>query len=361
MAFALELYPVVYFAQYNPATQRWDEQWLENDRLPYAELQKLPAAEKEKILTARNAMPLPGISYTSQYGYGVFEGMKAFPNKNGGVTLFRPDRNAARFADSMRGIKSPVFPVEQYLRASVETVRRNAALGYVPAYRAEWEADNYGDGEAVYLRPFLNSEGAIGVGVAHRPSVVIGATTVSGYFKGGNTKAVTTEMVRAMPRGTGGLKCAANYVMSALAKREAEDAGFMEVVFLDGLERKFLQEGSSCNIFAYLKNGVLVTPALGDTILPGITRASVIAIAKSFGVQVEERPVTLAETLINAQEVFVTGTAAGVTPIESITHYGMEKVFNNRAAGALATRLQKELKGLQYGLLPDKFQWNLAV
>jgi branched-chain amino acid aminotransferase len=164
-----------------------------------------------------------------------------------------------------------------------------------------------------------------------------------------------------MPRGTGALKCSANYVMSALAKREAEDAGFMEVVFLDGRERKFLQEGSSCNIFARLRNGTLVTPEIGDTILPGITRDSVIVLAKDNGVKVEERPVSLAEVLSDGVECFVTGTAAGITPIESITHEGCETVFNNRAPGELSVELQKQLKRLQYGAAPDKFGWRVAV
>ena len=361
MAFSLEMYPIVYLAQYNPDSKKWEENWYESDKIPAAELAKKSPEEKAAIFAKRNAMPLPGCSYTSQYGYGCFEGMKAFPTKDGGISIFRPDRNAARFANSMRGMITEPFPEEMYVAASKEFIRRNAALGYVPAYDSAWEATNYATASAIYMRPFMNSEGAIGVGCAKAPYVVICATTVSSYFKGGNTKAITTDRVRAMPHGTGCLKCSANYVMSAIAKKEAENAGYMEVVFLDGVHRKYLQEGSSCNIFVRMQDGTLCTPELGDTILPGITRASVIELAKEQGVKVEERPVDIAEVMANGAECFVTGTAAGLTPIESITHEGKEKVFNNRKPGDFSVNTQRLLKGRQYGLLPDKYGWNVKV
>lgn len=361
MAFNLEMYPIVYMAQYHQQTKRWDEKWHVSDHVALAELQKMNDHERQRIFAQRNNLPLPGVSYTNQYGYGCFEGMKAFPQKNGGVALFRPQRNAERFANSMRGMMCEPFPPELYLAAIAEFIRKNAELGYVPAYNAQWENDNYSSASAVYLRPFMNSEGAIGVGIAHEPIVIICATTVSSYFKGGNTKAITTKRVRAMPFGTGVLKCSANYVISALAKKEAENAGYMEVIFLDGCERKYVQEGSSCNIFFLLKNGTLITPEIGDTILPGITRSSVIDLARERGITVEERLVTLAEILDNSAECFVTGTAAGLTPIESITHENREHIFNNREIGNLTADLQKELKGIQYGLLTDKNAWRAMV
>ena len=361
MAFNLELYPIIYFAQYNPDTGKWEEHWHSSDDLSQDALNAKDPAARAAVLAARNAMPLPGCSFTSQYGYGCFEGMKAFPTKDGGISIFRPDRNAARFANSMRGLLTEPFPEDMYVNASKEFIRRNAALGYCPKYDSAWEADNYATASSIYMRPFMNSEGAIGVGIAKAPYVVICATTVSTYFKGGNTKAITTERVRAMPHGTGCLKCAANYVMSAIAKKEAENAGYMEVVFLDGVHHKYLQEGSSCNIFVRMQDGTLCTPELGDTILPGITRASVIQLAKEQGVKVEERPVDIAEVMANGAECFVTGTAAGITPIESITHNGVEKVFNNRKPGDFSVNTQKLLKGRQYGLLPDVNNWNAKV
>jgi branched-chain amino acid aminotransferase len=196
----------------------------------------------------------------------------------------------------------------------------------VPAYNSEWEKDNYSSASAVYLRPFMNSEAAIGVGISFAPYVIVCGTTVSSYFKGGNSKAITTKRIRATPHGTGYIKAASNYVISALAKKEAENAGYMEVVYLDSEKHTYIQEGSSCNIFFVMKDRTLVTPDLGDTILPGITRLSVIQLAREEGVSVEERPITIDEVMSNAAVCFVTGTAAGITPIESITHEGTESI-----------------------------------
>lgn len=361
MAFNLDMYPIVYIARYNPRTKGWDEQWLETDGLSYDELMKLPEDERSKVYQKRNYMQLPAVSYTSQYGFGCFEGMKAFSTRDGGVSIFRPDRNAKRFADSMRGLMSPVFPEELYIKASIEFVRRNWELGYVPPYDPEWEKDNYASAAAVYIRPFMYSEGGVGVNVSEEPFVVICATSVSSYFKDGSTKAVTTDRVRATPRGTGGIKCCANYTISAIAKLEAEKAGYMEVVYLDSEEHKYVQEGSSCNIAFVMKDGTLVTPELGDTILPGITRASAIDLARDKGVKVEERKISIDEAMSSAAECFVTGTAAGITPIESITHNGKEAVFNDRKPGDLSVELQKLLKGGQYGSIPFTRPWNTKV
>ena len=147
------------------------------------------------------------------------------------------------------------------------------------------------------------------------PWVVIVATGVGSYFKPGTSKAVTTGRARATPGGTGWIKAASNYVISALAKKEAEKQGYMECIFLDSCEHRYVEEGSSCNLFFMLKSGVLVTPALQDTILPGITRDTVIQLARDRGIKVEERRVAIEEVLSEAREVFASGTAAGVTPI----------------------------------------------
>ena len=360
MAFSLQMYPITYMAKYNSETEKWEERWIESDTITFDELNALSPEKKEAVLAARNDLKLPGVSYTSQYGFGCFEGMKAFPTKDGRVAIFRPEQNAKLFANSMRGLKAPAFPEDLYINASKEFVKRNAALGYVPSYDAEWEKDSYASASAVYMRPFMNTEGAIGVGISVEPYVIICGTTVSSYFKGGNTKAITTERIRATEHGTGWIKCASNYVISALAKREAEDAGYMEVIFLD-TSRKYVQEGSSCNIFFKLKDGTLITPELGDTILPGITRNSTITLANQLGIKVEERLVTIDEVMKNAVECFVTGTAAGLTPIESITHEGREAVFNNREPGEVATQIQKILKGGQYGSVEDTNNWNYYV
>jgi branched-chain amino acid aminotransferase len=191
--------------------------------------------------------------------------------------------------------------------------------------------------------------------------VVFVTSEVGSYFRPGNTKAITTSRIRATQGGTGWIKAASNYVISALAKKEAEAQGYMECMFLDGCEHRYFEEGSSCNLFFLLANGTLVTPSLEDTILPGITRASIIELARDMGVKVEERRISVEEVMSEAREVFASGTAAGVGPIESLTHEGREVVFNNRQVGELSQKLLKTLKGIQYGLAEDKRGWMAAL
>jgi branched-chain amino acid aminotransferase len=360
MAFALNAYPVVCRAKYGNGG--WSTEYLEKPHKTPVEEAALPEAEREALADARNSFDdMPLTSYTSQYGLGCFEGLKALPQKDGSLALFRPDRNAARFHASMKGLYMPPFPEDAFVTACVEVVRRNAALGFTPVYKPEWEKDSWMTADAVYLRPYTYSEGAIGVGLSRRPWVIVQATTVSSYFVPGLSGAVVTDRVRANPHGTGWIKAASNYVISALAKHEAADAGFMECVYLDAVERKYIEEGSSCNIFFRLKSGELVTPALGDTILPGITRASVIELARDKGVKTAERKISIDEVVSDAAECFVTGTAAGATPVESLTYQGKKTVFSGGKTGELTASLRDTLKGIQYGVLPDTKGWMVRV
>jgi branched-chain amino acid aminotransferase len=211
--------------------------------------------------------------------------------------------------------------------------------------------------DSVYIRPFTLAEGGIGVNISREPWVMVINTPVSAYFSGGNFDAVVTDRIRATPKGTGWIKACSNYTIAALAKHEAADSGYMECVFLDATNRKYIEEGSSCNIFFYLKSGELVTPELGDTILPGITRASVIELARDRGVTVNERKISIEEALEATKECFVTGTAAGATPLTSLTWQKKKAVFNGGEVGDLTCELRNTLKGIQYGALPDTKGW----
>ncbi len=360
MAFALELYPVAYRATYKESG--WKEEYVEQPHKTPAEEAAWSPDKLSEAQARRNMWPdMPLVNYSTQYALSCFEGLKAMPQKNGGLALFRPDRNAARFKHSMEGILMPSYPEDKFVASCMEVVRRNLKLGFFPAYDSAWEKDDYASASAVYLRPFSYAEGGIGINSSVKPYVVTVATPVSAYFAGGNSKAATTDRVRATPRGTGNLKVASNYVMSMLAKKEANLSGFMEVVFLDSRESKYIEEGSSCNFFAYLKSGELVTPDLTDTILPGITRASLIELAKDMGIRVSERRLSLQEVMEEGRECFVSGTAAGVTPLESLSHQGKEAVFNDRKPGELALELRKKLKGIQYGALEDTKSWMRLV
>jgi branched-chain amino acid aminotransferase len=304
---------------------------------------------------------MPLVNYTTQYGLGCFEGLKALPQKDGGLAIFRLDRNAARFYKSMEGLFMPPFPEENFVKACVETVRRNAELGFRPHYKKEWEADSFASADSVYIRPFTLAEGGVGVNISHEPWVMVVTTPVSAYFSGGNSDAIVTERVRATPKGTGWIKAAANYTIAALAKYEAVKAGFMECIFLDANHHKYIEEGSSCNIFFYLKSGELVTPELGDTILPGITRSSIVELARDKGVKVSERKISVDEALESTRECFGSGTAAGATPIDSLTYQGKKAVFNEYKIGELTAELRDTLKGIQYGAIPDAKGWLTRV
>ena len=360
MAFALNSYPIAYRAKYSG--DKWDEEYLEKPhKTPEAEA-AMSADERARIENSRNCYDdMPLVNYTSQYGLACFEGLKALPQKKGGLAIFRPGENAARFYRSMEGLFMPPFPEENFVKACVETVKRNAELGFCPRYKAEWEKDSFMSADSVYIRPFTLAEGGIGVNISHEPWVMVVNTPVSSYFSGGNFDAVVTERIRATPKGTGWIKACSNYTLAALAKHEAVAAGYMECVFLDAIHHKYIEEGSSCNIFFYLKSGELATPELGDTILPGITRASIIELAREKGVKVSERKIAIDEAMEEAKECFVSGTAAGATPITSLTWQGKKAIFNGGEEGAFTEEIRNTLKGIQYGALPDTRGWLTPV
>ena len=360
MAFELNSYPVVYRAKFSGG--KWLEEYMEKPHKKADEEASLDEKEWKEIVGSRNLFPdMPLVNYTTQYGLGCFEGLKALPQKDGSLAIFRPERNAARFNKSMEGLYMPSFPEDMFLKACLETVRRNAALGFRAHYKSEWEKDSFINADAVYIRPFSLAEGGIGVNISNEPWVMVIATLVSSYFSGGNSDAVVTERIRATPRGTGWIKAASNYTIAALAKHECQKAGYMECVFLDSAQRKYIEEGSSCNIFFYLKSGELATPELEDTILPGITRASIIELAGEKGIKVSERKIAIDEAMEETSECFVTGTAAGVTPITSLTHKDKKALFNNGKTGDLSSYLRDTLKGIQYGTIEDKRGWLTRI
>ena len=360
MAFSLNSYPVVFRAQY--ANKKWKSEYLEKPhKTPQAEA-ALPAAKREELAASRNFYSdMPLVNYTTQYGLSGFEGLKALPQKDGGLALFRPDRNAARFAKSMVGLYMPPFPEDQFVKACIKTISQNAKLGFRLEYKNEWEKDSFMTADSIYIRPFTYAEGGIGVNISQEPWVMIIATPVSAYFSGGKADAVVTDRIRATPKGTGWIKAASNYTIAAMAKHEAQQAGFIECVFLDATDRKYVEEGSSCNIFFYLNSGELVTPSLEDTILPGITRVIIIELARDRKIKVSERKVSIEEVMSETRECFVTGTAAGVVPFNSLTHKKKKKVFNNGKVGEFTANMRDTLKGIQYGTLPDTKGWMHTV
>jgi len=354
MAFTLNCYPISYRAKYSEG--KWKEEFLEKPHKTPEEEAKLPPAEAEALSHLRNTFAdMPLVNYTTQYGLGCFEGLKALPLKSGGYAMFRPGENAKRFYKSMEGLCMPPFPQENFVSALVEIVKRNVKLGFAPAYKPEWEKDSFATADSIYLRPFTYAEGGIGVNICFEPWVVMVATPVSAYFSAGKSEAIITGKIRANHGGTGWIKADSNYTIAALAKHEAIEQGYMECIFLDAEHHKYVEEGSSCNIFFYLKSGELVTPELGDTILPGITRSSLMELARDRGVKVVERKVAIDEVFSEAKECFVSGTAVGLTSLSAISWNGKKVSFGY--PGELGPELLKTLKGIQYGILPDTKGW----
>ncbi len=247
------------------------------------------------------------------------------------------------------------------MKAVREVAKRNKSLGFTPAYDSAWEKDDFLSARSLYIRPFSFTEPGIGVNLSENPWVIIITTGVGSYFKPGTSKAVTTERIRATVGGTGWIKAASNYVISGLAKREAEREGYMETVFLDARERKYIEEGSSCNLFFVLKDDTIVTPAVQDTILPGITRKSILQLARDEGLKAEDRPISIQEVFSEAKECFACGTAAAVSFISSMTHQGKEIVFGNGTMGEFTALALKTLKGIQYGVIEDRHNWMVDV
>lgn len=284
------------------------------------------------------------------YGQGLFEGTKAYRKENGRLLLFRPEQNAIRMqigAERMC-MKSP--SIDQFVHALNQTVLANKR--WVPPP---------GKG-SLYLRPLLLGTGPI-LGLAPAPeyTFLVFASPVRNYFKEGSAPLnlyVEENFDRASRRGTGNVKTISNYAPVLMAQINAKKRGFSDVLYLDSVSKKNLEEVSSCNIFI-AKGKCISTPATNGTILSGITRKSVLEIARDHGYQVEERVVAVDE-LIEADEVFCTGTAVGVAPVGSIT-YQDKRMDYKTGSGTICEELYNTLSGIQTGIIEDKKGWIVEV
>ncbi|KAK8943698.1 hypothetical protein KSP40_PGU016185 [Platanthera guangdongensis] len=284
------------------------------------------------------------------YGQGLFEGLKAYRKVDGSVVLFRPEENAWRMRMGAERMCMPSPTVEHFVHAVKQTVLANKR--WVPPP---------GKG-SLYIRPLLMGSGAV-LGLAPAPeyTFLIFVSPVGNYFKEGLAPInliVENEFHRAIPGGTGGVKTIGNYAPVLKAQSIAKAKGYSDVLYLDSIHKKYLEEVSSCNVFV-VKGKVISTPAIKGTILPGITRKSIIEVAQSEGFQVEERLVAVDE-LLDADEVFCTGTAVVVSPVGSITYLGRRLEYNN-GVGAVSQQLYSALTGLQMGLSEDKLGWTVGV
>ncbi len=303
-------------------------------------------------------LPLDPASMVFHYGQEIFEGLKAYQQPDGSVASFRPDANAARFRASAARLAMAELPEELFLASLSELLSADRA--WVPPAGGE---------ESVYLRPF---QIATEVGLGVRPSAeylyALIASPAGAYFPGGLQPVdvwLCTDYTRAAPGGTGTAKCGGNYAASLLPQAQATEHGCAQVAYLDAAERTWVEEMGGMNLFYVFGSGdsvEVVTPELSGSILHGITRESLLVLAKELGCQVTERRISAQEWLEGCEsgaitEVFACGTAAVITPVGRVKHNDGEVVVADGGPGEVTTRLRALLTSIQRGTAPDAHGW----
>ena len=291
------------------------------------------------------------------YGAEVFEGLKAYRTEKGDVQLFRPLENFKRMNSSAERIGLAEIDGEQVLAALKQLIKLDES--WVPAE----------PGTSLYIRPFLfGSDENLGVHSINKNTFMIILSPVGSYFAGGLAPVrimIETEDVRAVKGGTGYTKCGGNYAASTRAGERAEKAGYSQVLWLDGIHRKYIEEVGAMNVMFKI-GGKVITPMLTGSILPGITRMSCLELLRDNGYEVEERLISvdeLKDAIENGtlEEAWGCGTAAVISPIGTLGIDGREYVINNNDIGATSQWLYDTLTGIQWGRVEDKYGWTMPV
>jgi len=313
--------------------------WHDASIIPYQDLKVDPA------------------SMIFHYGQSVFEGLKAFRTEDGRVQLFRPEKNVQRLNLSNDRLVIP--PINEKL--VLEALRKLVEID------KDWVPE--AEGTSLYIRPFIiSTEPFLGVAPSEHYKFIIIMSPVGSYYKEGINPvkiAVENKYVRAVKGGTGEAKTGGNYASSLKAQEIVEKEGYSQVLWLDGIERKYIEEVGSMNVFFKI-NGEVVTPMLSGSILPGVTRDSVIHLLKHWNIPVSERKISINE-LYEAykdgvlEEAFGTGTAAVISPIGELSWEGKHISINDGKTGELSQRIYDTITGIQYGKLEDSFNWTMKV
>lgn len=291
------------------------------------------------------------------YGQEIFEGLKAYKQVTGEVALFRPEKNLERLNNSADRLCMPQVDKEFVLNSLVELVRADK----------EWIPTK--PGHSLYIRPVMfSTDPFLGVRPSDTYKLIILLSPVGPYYPEGFKPVpilVTNEYVRATRKGIGACKTAGNYAASLLAQREAKKVGFSQVLWLDGVEQKYLEEVGTMNIFVQFEDEV-ATPPLSGTILPGVTRMSVLQILKDWGYNVNERMISIDEIMERYEkneviELFGTGTAAVISSVGKLKYNEKLLDFNMEEAGELGTKLYNEITSIQFGKIEDRYNWMLKV
>ena len=291
------------------------------------------------------------------YGSEIFEGLKAYRRPDGEVQLFRPIENIRRMNNSAERMCLPQIPEELALEALTEFVKTEQ----------EWTPS--ASGTSLYLRPFMfGNDESLGVHAVHNATYVIIASPVGSYYKEGINPVkimIETEDVRAVRGGTGEAKCGGNYAASNRAGKRAEEKGYSQVLWLDGVHRQYIEEVGAMNVMFKIK-GEIVTPALSGSILPGITRKSIIEVLKDKGYTVSERLLSideLKEAMADGtlEEAWGCGTAAVVSPIGELAYNGEKYPVNGGQIGEVTQMLYDTLTGIQWGKIEDTYGWTVQL
>ena len=308
----------------------------------------------EGTLSTDDMVTISECACVLQYAQTVFEGMKAYTTEDGRIVVFRPDLNAERMENSAKRLEMPVFPKDRFVDAIVKLVEANA--DYVPPY---------GSGATLYIRPYMfGTNAVIGVKPADEYQFRAFCTPVGPYFKGG-VKPITirvSDFDRAAPRGTGHIKAGLNYAMSLHAIMDAHRQGFDENMYLDPATRTKVEETGGANFLFVTKDNKVVTPK-SDSILPSITRRSLVYVAKEYlGLEVEEREVYFDEVKDFA-ECGLCGTAAVISPVGKIVDHGKEICMPSGMTemGPVTKKLYETLTGIQIGRLEAPEGWIKVI
>ena len=313
------------------------------------------------VLKAYGPIEMDPAASVLHYGQAIFEGFKAYKQKDGSIATFRPEANSRRFNTSAARLAMPDLPEAIFLEAAKALITQDQA--WVPG----------AVGESLYMRPLMiGTEAALGVRPSNEYLFILMASPSGAYFPAG-VKPVTVwisdDYVRAAPGGTGFAKCAGNYAASLVAQHQAKGEGCDQVVWLDAVQRNYIEEMGGMNMFfVYQENGetIIATPELTGTLLPGITRDSLLQLARELGYRAEERKITVAEWRAAIKsgrmtEVCACGTAAVITPVGHVKSKRGEWSINKGETGPVAARLREALLNLQHGLAPDTHGWMKKI
>ena len=311
----------------------------------------------DPLIEPYGALQLDPTAMCFHYGQEIFEGLKAYRGKNDEIYLFRPMENIKRMNMSAERLCMAQIDEDVFLEALIKFV----------LLEKEWIPRQAGS--SLYIRPTLiATEAALGVHPSSEYLFFIIAGPVGAYYANGFSPTkiyVSEEYVRAAPGGTGQIKAAGNYAASLYASRIATNMGYTQVLWLDAREKKYVEEVGTSNIF-FVIGDELITPPLGGTILPGVTRNSVITLASYLGIKVAERPLTIDEVIDaiekgTLKESFASGTAAIISPVGQIYYRGKEYIINEGKTGGLSEKLFHEIIQIQYGLKEDPFGWRMRI